>query len=350
MRLRIKYFLHIALLLTYTSTFSQKKKDSTLAALVYTPISLDSFMIKFISRYHEMPRFYHSIEHKPDKKDYRRYRKYKWLVDQQPTKKNHEIYSSLAYSLWALNKIPEAEKMYLTIINSHEDFYTDNYYYSSDVPGDTTKNLYGYGSFSYSYKNHAALRLSEMYIEQKNFDKALQYLEDAVHKYKETYTCGTGYHMQLNYYNFLYANCYQGLNRNRELFDLLVPDCLSSGSDTFIINAIRILYTQQQIEEYMAKAVNSLEFTLDTIPFYPYTVTLSNGKASKSDSVPSYSGSAFVMLFDQKVYLRVHSSENKDLLTREKMIADFKDSYFYKTLLKIKEVEVNTEEEPATNM
>jgi hypothetical protein len=153
--------------------------------------------------------------------------------------------------------------------------------------------------------------------------------------------------MQQNYYNFLYACCYQGLNKNRELFDILLPDCLSSGSDTFIVNAIRNLYTQQQIEENMASAVNSLEFTLDTVPHYSQ---MYNGKEWKYDSVPGYSGSAFVMLFDQKVYLRVLSSENKDLLTREKIIADFKSSFFYKTLLKIKEEDVSTEEERDTNM
>jgi hypothetical protein len=68
-----------------------------------------------------------------------------------------------------------------------------------------------------------------------------------------------------------------------------------------LIKAIREFYTDRQIEDYLKKAVDSLEFTLDTIPSYSYQTTYSKAKAINSDTVLNYSCQATVMLFDRKV-------------------------------------------------
>lgn len=156
------------------------------------------------------------LEHSPNKTDYQRYNEHKNLITEQPTKSNHELYFLLAHSLWHLNKLEEAEKMFLTIIASQEDFYTKTYHLSSDLPGDTTSNIYGYGSYTSNYKNKAATYLAKIYIEQKDFKKALSYLDDAVHKYEVSYSCGTAHMWQQAEYDFLYVKCNEGLNITKE--------------------------------------------------------------------------------------------------------------------------------------
>jgi hypothetical protein len=350
-----KFFICILLLAISEQGWSQ---DSTSVSepedLIDYKFNLDSLLSVFKPGGTTMITFTFSrtelyLDHTPDKADYRRYKWHKRLITQQPTKKNHILYYSLACSLYDLNKMAEAEKMFLTIINSEEAFYTDSYYHSSDIPGDTTKNTYGYGSYISNYKNYAAKYLTKIYIEQKAFDKALQYLEDAVHKYIETYNCGTGHMFQQLEYDRLYAACYKGLNKHKELVDLLLPDFFDTR-DTLIINAIRNLYTQQDIEAHLVKAEKSLEFSMDSS--YWYTSTKRDGaKYETTDSTKKYVGKINMILFDRTLEFERPAEEDRKLVTREKIIADFKDSYFYKTLLKIKEEgEETSAENTNTNM
>jgi hypothetical protein len=150
-------------------------------------------------------------------------------------------------------------------------------------------------------------------------------------------------------YDRLYAACYKGLNKHKELVDLLLPDFFDTR-DTLIINAIRNLYTQQDIEAHLVKAENSLEFRMDST--YWYTSTKRDGaKYETTDSTKKYVGKINMILFDRTLEFERPAEEDRKLVTREKIIADFKDSYFYKTLLKIKEEgEETSAEDTNTNM
>jgi tetratricopeptide (TPR) repeat protein len=256
------------------------------------------------------------------------YKKYKSLIEQQPTVKNHEKYFSLACSLWELEKIADAEKMFLTIVNSTEKYYATTYYHSSDITGDTTTNVYGYGSFTSNYKNYAAIYLTKIYLEQKKYEKALNFLEDAVKKYKVTYNCGTGFHRQQDEYDFLYASCYEGLSRHKDVIDLLLPSSLNRN-DGIIIAAIKTTYSKTQIQEYLIKAETSIECTLDTFPSFAYQTTYSDTKKEKTDTITYYSGRATIMLFDRQINMPVPNLENGEHLTREHFIKQFKESDFY---------------------
>lgn len=316
--LNIKRFIFVCLL---TSGLKIHAQDTTLK------LTLDTSFFTTVSLGRYQPSFNY-IYHSPDKKDQQRYNTYKTLIGQQPTAKNYELYFDLACSLWELEKTNEAEKMFLTIVNSKEKFYVSTYYHSSDIPGDKTKNMYGYGSFTSNYKNYSAIYLTKIYLEQKKFDKALQYLDDAVQKYKVSYTCGTGFYRQQNEYDFLHASCYEGLNRNKEILDLLLPSCLDRN-DEIIINAIKKTYSQKEINENLLKAETSIECSLDTFPSYAYQTTYSHTKKEKTDTIKYFSGTATTTLFDRQINMPVPSLENGEHLTREQFIKLFKESDFY---------------------
>jgi tetratricopeptide (TPR) repeat protein len=293
-------------------------------------VTLDSSFYNTIHSGRFQPSFDY-LYHYPDKKDELRYKKYKHLIGQQPTSKNYELYYSLTCSLWDLEKTQEAENMFLTILNSNEKYYLSTYYHSSDIPGDTTTNIYGYGSFTSNYKNYSAIYLTKIYLEQKKFDKALQYLEEAVKKHKVTYNCGTGYQRQQDEYDFLYASCYLGLQRHKEVIDLLLPACLERN-DTILVSAIRNTYSDNDIQEYLDKAEISITCSLDTFPSYAYQTTYGDNKKELTDTLEYYSGSATILLFDKQVIMPVPSLENKQRLTREMFLTLFKESDFYDKL------------------
>lgn len=316
--LNIRLLIFVCLLTSGLKTYAQ---DTTLK------FTFDTSFFTTVSLGRYQPSFNY-IYHSPDKKDQQHYKSYKSLVGQQPTLKNHELYFSLACSLWELEKIPDAEKMFLTIVNSNEIYYSSTYYHSSDIPGDKTKNIYGYGSFTSNYKNYSAIYLTKIYLEQKRFDKALQYLEDAVNKYKVTYSCGTGFHRQQDEYDFLYASCYEGLNKHKEVLDLLLPSCLGRN-DEIIIAAIKNTYSQKEIQESLEKAENSIECSLDTFPSYAYLTSDYGTKKEKTDTIKYFSGTATITLFDRQINMPVPNLENGEHLTKEKFIKLFKESDLY---------------------
>ena len=319
--LNIRSFFYVYLLTSGLQTYAQdttiKFTLDTAQLNLYSTISLGRFQ----------PSFNH-IYHSPDKKDQQRYKTYKILVGKQPTLKNHELYFSLACTLWELEKIQDAEKIFLTIVNSKEKYYQSTYYHSSDIPRVKTKNIYGYGSFTSNYKNYSAIYLTKIYLEQKKFDKALQYLEDAVKKYKVTYNCGTGFHRQQDEYDFLYASCFEGLNRHKEVLDLLLPSCLDRN-DEIVIAAIKKSYSQKEIQEALQKAETSIECSLDTFPSLAYQTSDYGTKKEKTDTIKYFSGSATITLFDRRINMPVPNLENGEHLTKEQFVELFKHSDFY---------------------
>ena len=249
----------------------------------------------------------------------------------QPTKKNHETYYALACSLWALGKIRDAEKMFLAIVQSNGKFYDSTYYYSSDIPGDTTTYTYGYGSFTSNYKNYAAIYLTKISLEQKQYWKALQFLEDAVKRYKVTYTCGTGFYRQQDEYDFLYASCYNGLKRYTETIDRLLPSCLERN-DQLIITALKNTYSAADIQEALQKAESSIVCTVDTFPSYGF-ITRNYGTADeKTDTISYFSGSATIYLFGREVNMLAPHLENGERVTRDMFVKYFMESAFYISL------------------
>ncbi|WP_143774122.1 tetratricopeptide repeat protein [Niastella vici] len=274
------------------------------------------------------------LDQSPNANDKKVYKKYAQLATQQPTSKNYDKYYQLACALWELNKLHEAEQMFLNIIKSTEKHYATTYYHSSDVRGDTTTNIYGYGSYTSSYKNSAAIYLTRIYILNKQYNKAYKYLEDAVKKYKITYNCGTGYHMQKEKYDFLYARCYEGLKQYDKVLELLLPESFDSY-DEVSVRVIKKLYSKNAIRDYLNKAENSIQCTFDTFPSFSYVTSNFGSKTAKTDTLTYYSGSATINLFNKTVEMPRPDLENGEKATKEHFIREFKESSFYLALAEV---------------
>lgn len=194
------------------------------------------------------------------------------------------------------------------------------------------KNIYGYGSFTSNYKNGAAIYLTKIYLEQKKFDKALCFLNEAVQKYKVTYSCGTGFHRQKDEHDFLYASCYKGLNRHMEVLDLLMPSCLDR-SDDIVLASIKNIYSEKEIQDNLQKAIISINGSLDTFPSLTNQISDYGTKKEKMDTIKYFSGSATITLFDRKINMPIPNLNNGEHLTKEQFIQLFKESDFYTRLI-----------------
>jgi hypothetical protein len=271
------------------------------------------------------------FSHSAEEKDQQFFDTAAYLINSEPTLQNHEAYYLLACSLWELNKIDDSKKMFLKIIGSTQAYYADTYYHSSDIPGDTTINTYGYGSFTSNYKNSAGIYLTQIYIEQKKFDSAYAYLNDAVNKYKVTFTCGTGYHWQQDNYRYLYGLCFEGLGKEKELFDLLLPYCFDWRNE-IVIRAIKRKYSKAEIEKYLTDAVNSIKCKVDKKQSSSFITSNYRQKNEKTKEIKYYSGTGTINLFGKIIDLPTPDLENGQRLTRQYYVKLFKESSFYSGL------------------
>lgn len=268
------------------------------------------------------------LYHLPMAIDQANIKEFGYLSDQKPTENNYKGYYKLACSLWQLNKLEEAEPLLLNIINSQEKYYTSTYRNSSDVSGDTSTNLYGYGSYTSNYKNGAALYLAKLYLQQENYKKALQCLEDAVKKYPVNYTCGTGSSYQQEEYTTLYTYCYEGLKQYSKMLDVLLPHFQTYRGE-MLIPTIKRMYKPKEIESYLQKAISSMHCTFDTLPT---TVVQTSNVQGKWDTVTYYSGRASINLFGRSVALYPSIRKDGERITKDDFIKSFKESRFYQQL------------------
>lgn len=102
-----------------------------------------------------------------------------------------------------------------------------------------------------NYKNRAARELAKIYIEEQNFDKALEYLA-LTKQYTYQHFCGNAYAEEKITMRLLYAKCYVGLNQTDKAIQILVPNLLENGlaDNTKVVNFIfDLLSSRYKIEE-----------------------------------------------------------------------------------------------------
>lgn len=297
---------------------------------LYTPIFASPVVLsERIFGSWEMPAF-NPIYHSKREEDDSIYQADGYLVDEMPDSSNYETYYQLACVLWNLEKVIKAEKMFLVIIKSKEKHYSTTWYHSSDIPGDTTTNTYGYGSFTSSYKNSAAIFLTKIYIEQRKFSEAFKYVQQAINKYPVKYSCGTGYLSQKRVYDFLYAACYTGLKQFDKVLHLLLPTAFDECPDP-LLESIKKKYSPAIVKAHLLSAEKNMRFTFDKEPILGYTEH-TEGDSVRVDSLKYYSGSAEFVLFDRKIKIRPVHLDNGDRVDRAYLVNFFRKNFFYKEL------------------
>jgi tetratricopeptide (TPR) repeat protein len=272
-----------------------------------------------------------SISHNPGEGDKTLVEKHKNLIVSSPDKHNYHTYSRVATALWNLERIAEAEKMFLRIYYSRADYYNSEYYYDSDIPGDKSKNKYGYGSFISNYKHYACRHLCEINVERKQFDTAMHFLQEADTLYPLNYNCGTGYHLYRNKMNGLYSICYRGLGKSRLMLDKYLPDCLSFFSMN-VAWAIKQTYTKHEIDSLLLFAEESITCTPDTFTSYAI-IYRSSGKGDQTEQKITYtSGKGTITLFGVLMDIHAPSLKEGEVISREHFVKAFRESSFYWSL------------------
>ena len=272
------------------------------------------------------------LSHSPSKEDARFYKKKAKLIHEQPSQKNYIDYFGLACSLWELNKLNEAEKMFLTIVNSNAHSNPGPSYHSSDIPGDTTSNPYGYGSYTSNYKNYACRYLAKIYLEEKKFELALNYIELGDKTYPVEYTCGTGHMWYRQEIDGLYGLSYEGLEKYDRVIDLFLPRYSDYGNGT-LIRALKKAYSQAEINRYLEIAEKSIVCVVDTVESYSYIVHNSGEKNETQEEEKYISGTATMNLFGRQINLPRPMLKNGEKVSKEMFVNGFKDSGFYHALI-----------------
>jgi hypothetical protein len=287
----------------------------------------DTIMYKISSTY-----FKEEFSHQPDEEQQKLYDTAPYLINSIPNDSNYNNYFLMACTLWEMSKISEAKKMFYRIINPSSSFYTSSYYHSSDILGDTSKNIYGYGSYTSHFKNSASIYLTKIYIEEKKFDSAYYHLNNAINKYKEIFTCGTGYNWQQEQYRYLYGLCYEGLGREKDLFNLLLPHCFDWQNGT-IIRAIKKKYSNTEIRKYLQTAIASITCKVDKHPS-SYFIKSNYGEVNEKEiEIRYYGGTGSITLFGKKTQLpQPNDLKEGERVTRQYFVNLFKKSSFYTIL------------------
>ena len=276
----------------------------------------------------------YTIEHNPTKEDTQFYNKHVHLIYDHPTSKNYQIYYKMAYVLWELGKIREAEYMFQKIVYSKESFYELTYLHNSDIPNDTIKNVYGYGSYTSNYKNYACRYLAMIYLEKQQYNEALRYVSLAKNRYMINHNCGTGYKFYQRELEGLYALSYQGFGQYDSIINMMLPHYYDF-SDGILTRAIKSKYTQYEIQSYLARAINSLVFVKDSIPSYTEIISNYGEKNENKTEFNYYSATVSTILFDKKVNLLVNNENFAEVVSKEDVITQFQNSNFYKALMKV---------------
>jgi tetratricopeptide (TPR) repeat protein len=268
----------------------------------------------------------------PTKGDTLAYNAHKALYNEEPTEKNYADYYSVAYALWVMNRTDSAERMYLKIVESTQPFYVNSYYHSSDVANDRSISSYGYGSYTTNYKNYACVGLCKIYLEKKDFKKALKYIQDADKKYPTEHNCGTGERAYRSTIDELYGLCYEGLAMYDTIMARLTSMDYNDWEDETLIRTIKKIYSRAEINRYLQEAEESIEFVADTERTSRFVIN-NYGEPNETKEEEKYiSGRATISLFGKRIVLPSPDLDNGQVATRELFLKEFKESWFYTSL------------------
>lgn len=177
---------------------------------------------------------------------------YQELIDSFP--KSNLLFRALnnkGFVELALDDTEEATKTFLRILDSKAD--------------DKEKGGVGSGLMGEpyaNYKNRATKVLAKIYIEGKDYKKAIKYL-DLTKEFPYRHFCGNEYAAAEIYMCELYAKCYLGLNDTDKALKILLPNLLENGladnSDIVILTTETLLkrYSKTELRTLFENAFKS---------------------------------------------------------------------------------------------
>lgn len=262
------------------------------------------------------------IEKLPKAGDNNLLRKHGSLITSDPDLNNYQSYSYVAEALWRAGRIAAAKSMFEKIEQSKESFYTENSFHPSS-------SQYGYGSYSSNYKNNACFYLMKIFLEEKEYDKALSYLVKADKAYSVGFNCGTGQNAYENRMRNYYAACYRGLGQDEKAIALHLSQIFYS--DDILISLLRKKYSQQEINRQLQQALSTISILRDELP----TKLFTKDTEGRDSLVATYlSGTSTMQLFGKTVSLPEPDLEDGGTINRNLVIQEFKSSDFYRKLYK----------------
>lgn len=249
------------------------------------------------------------------------------LFDSIPTNLNYQLYFDVAESFWNLNKNKEAKIMFTKIEQSDIIKFKKIYLNNSDVENDTSNATYGYGNFTFNFKNNSCLYLAKILIENKEFEKALKYIKLAEKEYIVEFNCGTGSGNYSNQLLKLYALSYEGLNQLQKVIELFMPNVFYHRSNTDILaRVLKKKYSKEELKQINTDALNSIYFKIDDSKSNSYISI--NGELQKKSTYTS--GEGFILLFNKEYKLPDPNLKDGETVTKEHFIKAYKNTRFYK--------------------
>lgn len=265
----------------------------------------------------------------PTSKDSTLLQTHSHLLGGDPTEAEASEYYLVAEALWKLGRIQEAKAMFLAIVASSLPIYTTDQRKASDLSGDNSQNLNGYGSYTFHYKHWACTYLAKICIEQKEFLEAGRFMDLALDTYPVSYFCGTGSRMAEDRNRELSGRILAGLGEKVAALDLLLPHCFSFSGQEVLLEVLKSLYTQDELKGAMEVAIHSLEYAIHE---HSTTVYLGNAEDDQYQAVTYITGSGTVELFGRTVALPCPVLAEGEVVTRQDFVEDFLSSRFYMDL------------------
>lgn len=246
---------------------------------------------------------------------------------QAPDSNNYRDYYELATRLWEFGWTTEAQRMFLTILESKEP------YYCSTTWNGATKDSNGrfllpYGSYQTNYKNGACTQLAEIAIEQEAYAAGLNYVIMARDRYPVAYTCGTGHRMYNEVLEKREILCLEGMQLCDSVIGRLLPFYGSWDNDP-LIRCLRKKYTKAQLVRELDKAMRSIRLT-DTSSHIAH-VYEQDDRVGKEVIYAIANGN--MVLFGKEIKIStVRPLEESRFPDRSSLVKEFRASSFYMEL------------------
>jgi tetratricopeptide (TPR) repeat protein len=181
-----------------------------------------------------------------------------------------------------------------------------------------------------NYKHDCAYDIADIYMSKKNYDKALEYLDKAEHKFPFRHFCGNAYASYYIDMAMCYSQCYKGKGDYKKAIEQLIPEMMPNGlaNNEELVDSLYALYlhihTKDEIKNEFTNAANTLTIT---------------EKTKKEDVFPS--ATATVNIFGEKIkftdgmgFMTSKSDTITDSSLKKQAVESFKNARIYKLATK----------------